>query len=160
MENTLPHFSNLQNLTVTPETAKNLQPAMCWAKIVSIFGFIISGFMFAFSVMLLFLLPETILGTIGRVYRWAFLLAGFFFLGLTVCLLIASLNLLNAAASIRKAVVTGDSSALARATLNLKRHFMLYGIFTIASVCFPIVYTLLISIFINNINFNINVVFS
>ena len=141
MKNTLPQFSNLQNLSVTSDTAKNLQPAMCWAKIISIFGFVTSGVSFAISISLLFLL-ETLLGPVGWIYRGQLLFAVIFCLSFTVCYFIANLNLFNAASNIRKAIISGDNATLSTGARNLKRHFMLYGIITIAAWIFSILYLL------------------
>lgn len=149
MEETLPQFSNLRNLNVNSEVANHLRPAMCWAKIIAIFGFVSSGIAFASAIVLMFL-AELVLGPVGWIYRSGMLVTGIVCLCIAAVQFIACFCLLNASNSIKKAIVSGDNSLFVNGSRNLKTFFMISGIMTIISWVFAITYIILVFVFANH----------
>ena len=137
MEEILPQFSNIRNLTVNSEAVNHLKPAMCWAKIISILGFVSSGIAFA-SAIVLFFFAETVLGPVGWIYRSSMHMAGALCLCGAIVQFILYFFLLNASTTIKKAIVSGDNDSLAKGSHCLKLYFMICGITTIISWTFVI----------------------
>lgn len=140
MEENLPKFENTDNLVINDHNSTNLRTAMCWAKFIAVFGFVLTGMMLVMSLLMLF---GGMSSYMDGVFGGMSVFVGFWFLAYTVFCFFYFYFIYMFSTKIKKAIKENNQQSLNQGIVFMKNYFLFEGIMLIIALAIIVLSCLL-----------------